>query len=270
MSNNPILPISQMAQVRCEKQGSIWILTISNPAKRNAFTHEMTQMLSDHLNSAESTKRVRCVIITGEGNTAFSSGHDLKEEGWQRTSLSSPIDVNVAFTLPVSMTKPTIAAVNGQAYAAGLILALSCDFRVVGANATFCASGARIGLLPVAGQISRLPFLLPFGRALELLITGTPMKADEAYALGFANRLVKQGDAVNEALEIAKTIAGNSPTVIREIKRGVKIGMCNGYEAARDFEFKVGPTLKDGPDHREGVRAFLEKRPPVFPDRRDS
>jgi enoyl-CoA hydratase/carnithine racemase len=263
------LPLPRQTEIHCEDHGAVWLITISNPTRRNAFTHDMTQSLMERLRGAESAKKVRCVIITGEGDTAFSSGHDLTENEWQQTPSTSPVDINAAFSFPAEMTTPTIAAVNGYAYAAGLILALSCDLRVVSSNAAFCASGARMGLLPVAGQISRLPYLVPFSRALELLITGTPMKADEAYALGFASRLVPQGDAVSEALKIAKTIADNSPTVIREIKRGMKVGISSGYEAARAFELKTGATLKGGPDHREGVRAFLEKRPPTFPDRDD-
>lgn len=246
-----------------EERGPVWILHIKNEQKRNAFTSEMTASLQLYLEEAEAHRDVRCVVVTGAGERAFSSGHDLNEADWQTASTK---DVNTAFVFPARMVKPTIAAVNGPAYAAGFVLALSCDLRVVSRNASFCASGARIGLLPVAGQISRLPLLLPPNKALELLMTGAPMQADEAFALGFANRLVDKGEALSQATIMAEAIARNSPVVVREVKRGVNTCLCDGITAARNFELMVGAKIKGGADHKEGVAAFLEKRTPVFRD----
>jgi enoyl-CoA hydratase/carnithine racemase len=257
------------ANVICEKRGAIWILTITNLGKENAFTSDMSSALQGYLVEAENCKAVRCVVITGAGNEAFSSGHDLTEDKWQRPPSSTDEDQNAPFVFPASMETPTIAAVNGHAYAAGFVLAINCDLRVASRNATFCASGARMGLLPVSGQISRLPALLPYSKALELLVASIPMEAEDAHALGFVNRLMGKGQALEEAMMLAEAIAGNSPTVIREIKRGLNIRMHEGLERAREFEFSVGAKIKGGPDHKEGVKAFLEKRAPIFGDARD-
>ena len=137
-----------MAQIRCDKNDGIWVLTIDNEPKRNAFSGDMVYALRDLLDEADTTPKVRCVIITGAGDTAFSSGHDLSEMLDHGDAAFSP-EANAGFLRPTSMKKPVIAAVNGYAYAAGLILSLSCDLRVVSSNASFCASGARVGLLPI-------------------------------------------------------------------------------------------------------------------------
>src|SRR5665213_2314446 len=160
--------MSSSASVTCETNGAVQILTLNNPTKRNAVTANMSATLLRLLEAAEADPVVRCVIITGAGNDAFSSGHDLTEQDWQFPP-KGDADSNAAFVRPMSMSKPSIAAVNGAAYAAGFVLALNCDLRVASENASFCASGARMGLLPVSGQISRLPMLLPYSKALELL-----------------------------------------------------------------------------------------------------
>ena len=243
--------------------GSTVVLTINNPSKRNAFTYEMTRELGSLLEAAEIDPAVKCVVITGEGDIAFSSGHDLSEMLAERGHASAPKS-NEPFLIPERMRTPTIAAVNGFALAAGFILALNCDFRVCAANARFAAPGARIGLLPIAGQISRLPALLPRCVAHELLVTCREMGADEAQRLGFANRVTVKGGALDEALAMADEITRHSAEVIREIKSGLELGLHVGMDAAREHEWRVGAELQRMPDALEGISAFLEKRKPRF------
>lgn len=254
-----------MARIDCDKRGSIWVLTIDNQAKRNAFSGEMTASLLAHLNEAEDEPHVRCVIVTGAGDVSFSSGHDLTEILDHGERAFDP-DENAGFVRPASMRKPTIAAVNGYAYAAGLILAISCDLRVAGANASFCAPGARIGLLPIGGQLSRLFHLMPYGRALEMLVTSRPFAAQEAHEAGLVNRLVPPGQALPVALDMAEAIAANSPVVVQAIKRGMDVALRNGADAGESYEWTTGTELSRGPDAVEGVKAFLEKRAPNFAD----
>jgi enoyl-CoA hydratase/carnithine racemase len=253
-------------RIRCETLGAIQILTIDNETKRNAFSGSMAKELVGHLDQADQTPGVRCIIITGVGDKAFSSGHDLSEILDQGEASLSP-ENNRVFTRPASMVKPTIAAVNGAAYAAGLILALSCDLRVASKNASFCVSGARVGLLPIGGQLSRLPRLMPYARALEMVMTAEPMSAEDAYAIGFINRLVSQGNVLSASLELAERIAANSPLVVQEAKKGVEISLRLGLAAGEAFEWDSGPSLATTPDAEEGVQAFLEKRAPKFKDR---
>lgn len=252
-----------MATIEATPEGAVLVLTIANEVKRNAFTHAMTAELGERLRAAEADPGVKCVIITGAGNVAFSSGHDLKEMLADREHASDP-NLNAPFVLPAEMTTPTIAAVNGYAYAAGFILSISCDLRVCAENAYFAAPGARIGLLPIGGQISRLPMLMPRAIAHEMLVTCRRMTADEAFRIGFANRLVPHGNALVASLEIAATIARNSAAVVREIKKGLEAFVQEGSRAAATFEWETGKRLQSGTDAEEGMRAFLEKRSPRF------
>src|SRR6185312_11724262 len=135
-----------MADIVARRNGKILILTIDNERRRNAFTHDMTARLGVLLREGDADPTVRCIVITGAGERAFSSGHDLNEMLADRDNASDD-RLNEPFLLPRRISTPTIAAVNGHAHAAGLILSLACDIRVCEAHADFAAPGARIGLL---------------------------------------------------------------------------------------------------------------------------
>lgn len=258
-----------MARIRMEVvDGNIALVTIDNEPKRNAFSGDMARQLRRHFDEIEATPSLRCVVVTGAGDKAFSSGHDVDQMREHPGETADP-EVNSAFSRPVSMRKPVIAAVNGAAYAAGFILALSCDLRILAPHAVLCASGARLGLLPIGGQLSRLPFLLPPAKALELLLTAEPMSAREALDIGFANRIAQEGKVVEEALAMARVIARNSPTVVERIKQGVQLSLTEGMEAGSRYEWETAARLlKENPDAAEGMRAFLEKRAPRYSDAR--
>jgi enoyl-CoA hydratase/carnithine racemase len=223
----------------------------------------MTRALGTHLEAAERDPMVKCVVITGAGDVAFSSGHDLKEMLAEREHASDP-QLNDPFMLPERMHTPTIAAVNGYALAAGFILALNCDFRVCAGNARFAAPGARIGLLPIGGQLSRLPTLMPRAIAHELLVTCRDMHAEEAQRLGFASQVVEPGGALRAALAMADQITCQSAGVVREVKVGLELALSAGAAAARAHEWRMSAELQRAPDAAEGIRAFLEKRAPRF------
>jgi enoyl-CoA hydratase/carnithine racemase len=252
-----------MAAIEPDRDGPVLTLTIANEAKRNAFTHAMTRALGERLQEAETDRSVRCVIITGAGDVAFSSGHDLREMLADRDGASDP-KANDPFIAPARMTTPTIAAVNGYAFAAGFILALNCDLRVCSQNASFAAPGAHIGLLPVAGQISRLPSLMPRAIAHEMLVTCREMKAQEAHRLGFVSQVVPAGQSLQAAKTLAGQIIANSHDVIAAIKTGLEILHERGAKAAAEFEWQDSRRLQAGPHAEEGMRAFLEKRQPNF------
>lgn len=252
-----------MSAIEHEKRGSTLILRIANETKRNAFSHAMTAQLGEHLQRAEDDRAVRCVVITGAGDVAFSSGHDLREMLADREHASDPA-LNDPFLLPARMATPTIAAINGFAYAAGFILALNCDFRVCSENASFAAPGARIGLLPIGGQLSRLPQLMPRAIAHELLVTCREMKSDEAYRLGFVSSATPVGGSLASALTLADQIAANSSDVIASVKKGLAVLAQDGCAATAEYEWREGRRLQDGPHAEEGMKAFLEKRKPIF------
>jgi len=252
-----------VADIQSRRDGNILILTIDNEAKRNAFTHAMTLRLGELLDAAEADRAVRCVILTGAGDRAFSSGHDLNALLTDREHAADE-KLNTPFFKPRLMTTPTIAAVNGAAHAGGFILALSCDMRICEPHADFCAPGARIGLLPIGGQLSWLPSLMPLGMAYDMLATARRVGAAEAARYGFVNRISESGRVLDAALETARLIAANSFDVVSSIKRGLVTYARDGSDAARRFEAEEGSRLQGGPDADEGMTAFLEKRLPRF------
>lgn len=252
-----------VAKIESTLHDNILVLTLANESRRNAFSSQMTAALGRELRAAEADPAIRCVIITGAGTQAFSSGHDLNEMLQDREHASAP-GVNDPFIAPLRMRTPTIAAINGHAYAAGFILSIACDVRVADEDAKFCAPGARIGLLPIAGQLSRLAALMPRGIAYEFLVTTRVMGAAEANRLGFVNRITPSGKALDGAMDIARMIVANSFDVVCSIKHGLEIAEREGVGAAEQFEWSEGKRLQDAPDAEEGMRAFLEKRKPRF------
>lgn len=246
--------------------GNIALVTIDNEPKRNAFSGDMARQLRARFDEIDATSSLRCVVVTGAGDKAFSSGHDVSQMRENPEETADP-EVNSGFYRPISMRQPVIAAVNGAAYAAGFILAISCDLRILAPHAVLCASGARLGLLPIGGQLSRLPYLIPVARALEILFTAQPMSAEDALNIGLANRIAQKGKVLEEAIAIARFIALNSPTIVQYIKQGVQLSLREGLEAGARFEWETAAQLlKSNPDAQEGMRAFLEKRPPRYRD----
>jgi enoyl-CoA hydratase/carnithine racemase len=252
----------KMPKIEKHTEGPVRVLVISNERKRNAFEGTMASDFLAYLDEAEDDPDIRAVVVTGAGDIAFSSGHDLKEVS---SGAHAAAGVGEApFLRPLELRTPVIAAVNGHCYAAALILALSCDLIVAGTNATFGSPGARLGMLPEGGQIGRLPRLMSHGRAVELMFTAEPMSASDAFRTGFVTRLVEPADVLPEAVGLARAIARNSPSVVAAIKVGVLLAERDGIEAAARYEAEVARGLEVRPDAREGVAAFFEKRAPYF------
>lgn len=253
-----------MREIGVVTSGAVRVLTINNESIRNAFSGSMAADLLHELDAADADSGIRVIVVTGSGDVAFSSGHDLKELASGEHAKS---DVGERpFVRPLTMRKPVIAAVNGHCWAAGFMLALSCDLRVASENAIFGSPGARLGMLPEGGQLYRLPQLIAPARALELMFTSEPMTAREAFACALVSRLVPQGEALAAAMEIANLIAQRSPAVIEAIKTGMNLGLLEGGMKAAEFEARMAPELIHGPDAKEGINAFLEKRAPRFCD----
>ena len=252
-----------MAEIRTTTHNAIRILTISNERKRNAFEGSMSQDLLSQFELADADPAIRAVVVTGAGDLAFSSGHDLNSLSTGANSDAAGMDEGPVLK-PMSMKKPVIAAINGHCYAAALMLAMSCDLRVASENATFGSPGARLGMLPEGGQIGRLPLLMGRSAALEMMLTGAPLSAKDAFRSGFVSRLVPAGEALSAALTLADVIGGNAPAVVSAIKQGVLLAETSGVAQAEQFEQAMARMLEKESDAVEGVKAFLEKRKPVF------
>ena len=250
--------------VMAEDRGAVRVLTIHQPAKRNAFTGAMSAALGRELAEADAAPRVRAIVITGSAGS-FSAGHDMQEMLDDRQAAEDP-DANAVFARPTEMLTPVIAAVDGPAYGAGFILALSCDLRVASSSARFCAVGAAIGLVPVGGQLSRLLDLVSYPVAYHWLATAAPFDAEEAHRHGFVTTVATGTSALGDAIELAERIAEMSPAVTAAVKAGLDRTVRRGLDSGREAEFALARLVDELPDGTEGVGAFLERRPATYPD----
>jgi 2-(1,2-epoxy-1,2-dihydrophenyl)acetyl-CoA isomerase len=248
-----------------EKHDGVATVTLNRPQAMNAFTIQMNGELQQALKDADEDKSIRCILLTGAGR-GFCAGQDLKgrtpdQKGSLGASLReryNPIIIRLRRTEKIS-----IAAVNGVAAGAGCNLALACDLRVASEEATFVQAFARVGLAPDCGGSIILPRLVGLSKAMELLLLAEPVHAREALRIGLVAKVVPGKDLAGAAREIAEKIA-RGPRSIGLIKRAVNRAMLHDLAAQLDYEAYLQEIAGRSADFDEGVRAFLEKRVPVF------
>ena len=207
-------------------EGQVALITLNRPHADNAITTEMGARLTEIVETIAVRTAVRVVILTGAGERAFSVGSDLRQrkgmtkEDWLRQRQ----DFDRTLYTVRQLRKPILAAVNGTAYGGGCELAQSTDFIIASENATFGQPEAMLGLAAGGGSPALLPRLLPPGKALQMLMTGDPITAQEAHRLGMVNELHPQDELLDAARRIAEKIASNSPTAVQAVKRAVQLG----------------------------------------------
>jgi enoyl-CoA hydratase len=248
----------------------VLLVTLNRPAVANALN---TQMGRDLLNLwtslTEDAGDVSCIILTGAGDKIFCAGGDLKERNgmtkqqWQRQHELFERQYWALTDLPI----PVIGAINGHAYAGGFETALSCDFAYAVNTARFALTEVTLGIMPGAGGTQNLPRAIGERRAKEILMTGRPISAIQAYEWGLLNAVCEPQDLMPRAMETARTISGNAPLSVRQIKKSVRYGMQMELKTAYRFEVEAYNHLVETEDRYEGVRAFNEKRKPVFKGR---
>ena len=250
-----------------ENDGRIAVITLNRPPD-NAITTEMGARLTEVLESIAVQTAVRVAIITGAGERAFSVGSDLRQrknmtkEQW----LSQRQDFDRTLYTLRQLRKPIFAAVNGIAYGGGSEIAQSTDFIIASDNATFGQPESMIGLAAGGGSPVFLPRVLPPGKALQMLLTGAPIDAAEAYRLGMVNELHPQSDLMDAARGIATHIASNSPTAVQAVKRAVRMGEGQPIEQAISIMMEAHWRSAVHPDRVEGIGAFNDGRDPDFQD----
>lgn len=248
-----------------EKQNGVATITLNRPQALNAFTPQMNTELQEALKDADQDKNIRCFLITGAGR-AFCAGQDLKGRmRGQRGSLGASLreKYNPIIARFRRTEKIVLAAVNGVAAGAGCNLALACDLRVASQEANFIQAFVRVGLAPDSGGSFILPRLVGFSKAMELLLLGEPVDAQEALRIGLVAKVVPAAELSKTALELAEKLA-RGPRSIGLIKRAVNRAMLTGLEDQLEYEASLQEIAGRSTDYDEGVRAFLEKRPPVF------
>jgi enoyl-CoA hydratase len=245
---------------------SVALVRLNRPEKLNALTREMLGRLSETFERIERERNVRAVILTGAGARAFSAGTDVAE--------LAVLDVEEAHAasrrgqevcdLIESCGVPVIAAVNGLAAGGGCELALACHIRIASDAARFSLPETKLGVIPGYGGTQRLARVAGSGRALEMMLTGAEVKADEALRLGLVNRVVTSEQLLSEAETLAREIAKLAPLAIRACLEAVTRGLSLPLEEGLELEAELFSRLFASRDMREGTRAFLEKRVPSF------
>ncbi len=254
-------------EVLRERRGHVEILTINRPDARNAINGAVSQGLADALDELAEDDQAWVVVLTGSGEKAFSAGMDLK--AFAAGEGGAVMNANGGFggIARRSFPKPIIAAVNGSALAGGLEVMLSCDLVVAADHATFGIPEAKRGLVAGAGGLFRLPKRLPLAIALELALTGDPIDADRAFALGLVNRVVPRHQLMEEALVLAERIAENAPLAVRYSKSVMLRAVhADEEEGWRLTDEAVGVVFSSA-DAMEGPVAFAEKRKPNWQGR---
>lgn len=248
--------------VERRRENAVEVITINRPEKRNALDPQTIDGIGDALMAAETDAEVRVVVITGAGDRAFCAGMDLGTVGGPKRE-PTPGSERYQRFVSTPFLKPTIAAANGSAVAGGFELLMACDLVVASEHATFGIPEVKRGLIPGAGG-TLLPLRLPIAIAVELALTGELISATRAYELGLVNRVVPPDRVLSEALALAGMIAENSPNAVRVTKRLLyETREMTAAQCWDGIRTALPPVLTSA-DAREGARAFLEHRAPIW------
>jgi enoyl-CoA hydratase len=266
-----------MPDLLYEKRDGIAILTFNRPEKRNAFSPELLVRLADAWVDFRDDDSLRVAILTGAGDVAFCAGGDLgrliplftgarqPEDEWDQRLMDGLGSVmSTALLRPFELYKPIIAAVNGFALAGGSEILQSTDIRVASSTSSFGLSESQRGIVPGGGSMVRLPRQVPYCKAMEILLTGDRIPAEEAHRIGFVNEVVPPERVMPRALEFAERLVKNAPLALRAIKETVIRTSGLALEDAYRIEHELSGPVSRSKDAREGPRAFMEKREPVF------
>ena len=255
-----------MSSITTERSGSVDIIRLNRPEKLNALSREMILALSDIFTNLNSQTDVRAVIISGAGDKAFCAGTDLTElAALDHDQAREVSERGQALCNQIeSCGVPVIAAVNGIAAGGGCELALACHLRIAAANARFSLPETKLGVIPAYGGTQRLAREIGEGRALEMMLTGRTVTAEEALRFGLVNRVVRADELLAQAEGLAQEIAQLAPLAIRACLEAVTQGTQLPLAEGLALESKLFASLFVTDDVREGTSAFLEKRAPAF------
>lgn len=256
-----------MSDILVEKHGRVTVFTINRPAAHNSLTRAMRAELGGLVGEFNADPEQYVGVVTGAGDKAFCSGADLKEmaaevDQGDRVPISAWPDIGGIS----DSEKPMIAAVNGLAVAGGCEMAISCDIRIASNQAWFGLFEVKLGVIAGVG-VSILPRLMPIGAAMDMLLSGDRLAAQDAYRLGLVQQLVEPGEVMEAAFRKAETIAANSQTAVWGTKKIVKAWRDTMLAEQQNLYEAVAHRVLLSGDIHEGPRAFAEKRPPKFANR---
>lgn len=254
-----------------EKKDHIAIITINRPHAMNAMDLDASKEMVDAWGDFRDDPDMRVGVLTGAGDRAFCAGADLKRVGefysltpFERREKSENEPGLGGITRNLCLWKPIIAAINGVCFAGGLEIALACDLRIASENAQFGLLELKWGIIPGAGGTQRLPRLVPFTKALEMVLMAEKINAREAYRIGLINRVLPSSKLMPTAIEMAEKICENAPLAVKAAKEAMYRGINMPIEEALRLEQFLAEPIRQSEDAKEGIKAFQEKREPNF------
>lgn len=251
-------------EILCTIDNHIATITLNRPEKRNAMNSTALQALSATMTDLERRSEVRVVVIRGAGK-AFSSGRDLREMGQQQEGRGpAPVDIVEIFHQIEALPHPTIAMVQGDALAGGCELALHCDVRLAAPTARFGMPLARLGLVVPFALTCKLVEIIGAANTRHLLFSAQPVDGQRALEMGMVHQVIPAADLEQATYTLARTIATNAPLALTGIKSTIQRTVTLTQQLAHDDIDALAQRARLSTDAREGVRAFLEKRSPVF------
>jgi enoyl-CoA hydratase len=259
-----------------EKDGHVATLTMNRPDVRNAMNAEMLCRMADAWQDVSDDPNVRVAILTGAGDQAFCAGADLDrlvrmmqglrptETEFDRRIVEDWTVIYKGLLRSYQVDKPIVSAIKGFCIAGGTELLQVTDIRVAAEDARFGLAEVKHGLFPIGGSTVRLPRMVPFCNAMEILLTGEQLSAADALRIGLVNKVVPAADVMREARRYADVIAANGPLAVQAVKRSVLATWGRPLKEALDVEQELGLPVQMSADAKEGTRAFKEKRKAVF------
>ena len=258
---------SPLETVRFDVADHVATVALDRPEARNAINTRMIRELEQVLSRLADDRDVRVLALVGSED-CFCAGADVKEMRGTRGGDREPPERRYRFFRDLAaLPFPTVAGIGGPAVGGGLELALCCDLRIAATNAKLGLPEVKLGIMPAAGGTQRLPRLVGAALAKELILTGEIVDGSTASSLGLVTRAVRPSTVLEETSALARRLAAGPPVALRAIKRAVEEGGQLPLERGLTLEQSLAAELRDTEDHREGVRAFVEKRSPVFAGR---
>jgi enoyl-CoA hydratase len=249
-----------------ETRAGIAYVTINRQQKLNALNHKAIHELTDCFDRIARTPEVLGVILTGAGEKAFAAGADISELAalTPTEAREKALEGQALMNRIESLGKPVVAAVNGFALGGGCELAMACTFRIASESARFGQPEVRLGIIPGYAGTQRLPRLVGKGHALNLILSGEPIGAQEAWRIGLVNQVVSSTDLISASEELVQKILANGPVAVRYAIEAVNRGMEMAEAEGEQLEASLFGLCCATNDMKEGIRAFLEKRPAIF------
>jgi enoyl-CoA hydratase len=249
-----------------ERDGPVAVLTFNRPKVLNALNGQTIDELRHALLEWRRDPAVRAVVVTGAGERSFIAGADINELAVQTpvSGRDHALRGQHVFDLVENLGKPVLAAINGFAFGGGCELALACTLRIAADTATIGQPEIKLGIIPGYAGSQRLSRLVGKGRALEMILTGAPVSAERAFAMGLINRVVPAAQLMTSAREWAHELAAQAPIAVRLAIDAINKGLEMPFAEACAYEASLFGLTAATADMREGTRAFLEKRKPVF------